>query len=39
MPGNGPRIYLDANVLLAYVGGEIDRVDVVLAVLDSVTQR
>ena len=35
MPGNAPRIYVDACVLLAYVGDEAGRADIVLAMLDA----
>lgn len=34
MPADAPRIYLDANVLLAYVADEEDRAETVQALLD-----
>lgn len=34
MPAEPPRMYLDANVLLAYVSDEEDRAFVVQSVLD-----
>ncbi len=34
MPGNVPRVYADANVLLAYVGNEAGRADTVESILE-----
>ena len=34
MPSRPPRVYIDANVLIAYVGNEENRVDTVHSILD-----
>lgn len=39
MPANPRRIYLDANVFLAYVGNEEGRADTVQALLDEARRR
>ena len=38
MPDNVPRVYADANVLLAYVGNEAGRADTVESILEDARQ-